>query len=300
MPVAHILTDPSNDWKKVLSNARGRNRYAFREIQVNWKKYNPFDYLFSHVSIVTSVKTDETGYRIEDPCDELVNANGNAWTNFVLSNCFRTFIGGYNFLEHQQVPETSKGIILDAVLRPVTHIGRNGKKADVYTCDLLIATNRSHESLIERIESGELKTLSMGGCANIVQCSICGKQFKEGESVCYHLNNCLKQYVTCEDGKKRIVAELCGGVDKNGEYIPESFVFIEASWVKNPAFGGAVVNYFVDSEQHMKMEEEKNNLSTIWSENNILSMRCADRYNGIAIRLANKTYNEIMRKNAEL
>ena len=50
----------------------------------------------------------------------------------------------------------------------------------------------------------------------------------------------------------------------------------------------------------MKMEEEKNNLSTIWSENNILSMRCADRYNGIAIRLANKTYNEIMRKNAEL
>ena len=44
MHVAHILTDPSNDWKKVLSNARGRNRYAFREIQVNWKKYNPFDY----------------------------------------------------------------------------------------------------------------------------------------------------------------------------------------------------------------------------------------------------------------
>ena len=62
MPVAHILTNPSKDWQKVLCDGKGRHRYAFREIEVNWKKYNPFDYLFTHVSIVSSVKTDETGY----------------------------------------------------------------------------------------------------------------------------------------------------------------------------------------------------------------------------------------------
>lgn len=444
MPVAHILTNPSKDWQKVLSDSRGKNRYAFREIEVNWKKYNPFDYLFTHVSIVSSVKTDETGYRIVSPCDELVNANGNAWTNQVLPHCFKTFIGGYNFEEHCfvagtkvtmasgekkniefiqpgdfvlnrlgekdevknlqirqskeiytitlkdknktkinvtgnhpfwtydkedntykwievkdlneyshllssnedndsicfkkdwflygfkikkqtykkafevynievindnsyiantcvvhncQIPELSKGIILDAVLRPVTHKGKSGNTAQVYVCDLLVATDRRHQNLIQRIESGELKTLSMGGLAAVTQCSICGRIIKEGEENCLHLNNYLKQYVTCKNGKKHICAELCGCIDPTtNEYIKDSFVFIEASWVKCPAFGGAVVNYFVDSSQHIKAKKEENKLASIWDGEEFLKLRVADEYSGISLKLARNVYRELKEK----
>ena len=429
MPVAHILTNPSKDWDKILKDIQGKNRYAFKKINVNWKKYNPFDYLFSHVSIVCSVATDETGYRIVEPCDELVNANGNAWTNAVLPHCFRTFIGGYNFEEHCQIPELSKGIILDAVMRPIVHVGKNGKKANVFMVDLLIATNRKNVDLVSRIESGRLNTLSMGGICNVSQCSICGKLIREGEENCIHLDRYLKQYVTCSDGKKHICAELCftsdtkvviadqslkdikdievgefvfthigkvnkvinkferkyegdlvclnidrtptlkstpnhpyliainektyiwkeakdikkgdilvkpkylsdkvsyelfpvmsisienyngfvynievekehsylvngiavhncGAIDpKTGEYIKDSFVFIEASWVGNPAFKGAVVNYFIDSEQHKNAEKENQKIASIWDDNNLLKIRVADVYTGIALRIANK------------
>lgn len=444
MPVAHILTNPSKDWGKVLSDSRGKNRYAFREIEVNWNKYNPFDYLFSHVSIVSSVKTDETGYRIVSPCDELVNANGNAWTNQVLPHCFKTFIGGYNFEEHCfvsgtkvtmadgekkniehlqpgefvlnrlgekdeikniqiretkeiyiitlkdknkteikvtgnhpfwtydkedntykwievkdlneysnllssnedndsicfkkdwflyrfniqkqklkesievynievekdnsyianscvvhncQIPELSKGIILDAVLRPVMHKGKNGATAQVYICDLLVATDRKHENLIKRIESGELKTLSMGGLAAVTQCSVCGRIIKEGEENCLHLDNYLKQYVTCKDGKKHICSELCGALDPiTNEYIKDSFVFVECSWVRTPAFAGAVVNYFVDSAQHIKAKKEENKLASIWDGEEFLKLRVADEYSGVSLKLARSVYKELKEK----
>ncbi|MBR4315529.1 MAG: hypothetical protein IKP65_00965 [Alphaproteobacteria bacterium] len=76
---------------------------------------------------------------------------------------FKTFIGGDNFLEHQQLPALSKGKILDAVLRPVKHhSNKYDEDADIYYCDVLVATDRKHENLIQRIESGELNTLSMG------------------------------------------------------------------------------------------------------------------------------------------
>ena len=42
-----------------------------------------------------------------------------------------------------------------------------------------------------------------------------------------------------------MVAQLIGALDKNGKYIQGSCQFIEASWVQNPAFQGAVLNYFL-------------------------------------------------------
>jgi hypothetical protein len=51
--------------------------------------------------------------------------------------------------------------------------------------------------------------------------------------------------VTCSDGKQRICAELCGSVNENGEYNEGSCTFIEASWVENPAWIFARLNYFV-------------------------------------------------------
>lgn len=65
------------------------------------------------------------------PVDELVNANGNAWTNRVLPYCFKTFIGDGNCRTHSDTRVFKGGKILDAVLRPVIHVGKNGKKANV-------------------------------------------------------------------------------------------------------------------------------------------------------------------------
>jgi hypothetical protein len=144
----------------------GRTRVAFRKLDVDWQKYNTKDYLFTHDTACCSVATEDNGYWIKPACFELINANGNAWTNPVLLGSFKTFIGGDNFLEHMQIPSLSKGKILDAIIRPVKHHSdKYNEDADIYYVDILIATNRKHTNLISRIESGELSTLSMGTLA---------------------------------------------------------------------------------------------------------------------------------------
>jgi hypothetical protein len=160
LPVANILFNPQRDWNAVK---RGRVKVAHDlKGNIDWDKFNVADFLWTHCSIVASVATTDNGYYIEPPCDELVNTNGNAWTNEVLLATFRSFIGAENYYEHIQIPELSKGKILDAVLRPVVYKGQNGGDANVYYCDILVATDRKHTDLIQRIEAGQLGTLSMG------------------------------------------------------------------------------------------------------------------------------------------
>lgn len=285
-PIANILSNPKVEWGKVLSNSRGAVRTAYRALDVDWKVFNQSDYLFAHVTILSSVATEENGYRIVEPCDELVNANGNAWTNTVIQHCYKSFIGGDVFLDHVQIPSLSKGKILDAVLRQVEHVGKNGKKAKVWVVDLLTATNRKHVKLVDDIESGRLNTLSMGTVASVCQCSFCGKLVGDDDKNCEHLKNNLGDYV--KDGnKKYIVSELIGAMDaKTGEYVKDSCNFIEASWVQHPAFAGAVVNYFVETEQ-MKQAREKsaNELSGITADM-FAHMRVADKYSSKALKIA--------------
>lgn len=61
-----------------------------------------------------------------------------------------------------QVPELSKGKILDAVLRPLTYKDKDGRTADIFYTDILVATDRKHGKLVKKIASGELVTMSMG------------------------------------------------------------------------------------------------------------------------------------------
>lgn len=161
MPLANVLSDPKREWGRVASGG-GRIRVA-RKLDVDWKKFNQENFLFSHCSIVASVATEENGYHILPVCSPLVNNNGNAWTNEVLLSTFRSFCGAENYLEHVQIPELSKGKIIDAVLRPVKYRDeKTGKTANIYYCDILVATNRRHDSLVRKIASGELTTMSMG------------------------------------------------------------------------------------------------------------------------------------------
>ena len=159
LPVMGILNNPQTEWNQMRKSARGNIRTAFRDLNVDWKKYNTKDYLFTHDSIVCSVETEENGYNIKKPCEELVNANGNAWKNEVLLHCFRTFIGGDNFSEHIQIPALSKGKILDAIIRPVVH---HSKYGDAKGSEILIGRYENQLRLYARALS-EILSKSCNG-----------------------------------------------------------------------------------------------------------------------------------------
>lgn len=282
-----ILHNPMRSWKKVLSASAGPSRTAFRHLKVDWDVYNTKDYLFTHDTIVASVAVEKDGFTIKKPCWNLVNANGNAWTNEVLLNCYKTFIGGENYLEHLQVPSMSKGKILDAAIRQVEHGGEK-----IYVVDILVATNRKHHSLVERIERGELKTMSMGATARLVQCSVCGRiidTVKE-EPYCEHLGNHIGKTVTYE-GRDKICAELCGAIDpETGDYIKDSCTFIEASWVEQPAFEGAVTNFLIETPEIRQARQSRDELETAFSDARLSSVRVADRHGRIAMGIVRDAF----------
>jgi hypothetical protein len=286
MPVANILHNPVREWRQL---SRGGVRVAGRNMSIDWSKYNLDDYLWTHCTIVCSVKVANNGYYIESPCDELVNTNGNAWANQVLMSTFRTFIGGENYVEHIQVPELSKGKIFDAVIRPVKYAGKNGKEADVFYVDILIGTDKKHTDLVSKIASGSLTTLSMGCIVNKCTCSKCGNVTDDYTEDCEHLKNELGQYFTDENGVKRIVAELCGAMVKKGdEWVadPNSVKFIEASWVEKPAFEGAVLNHFiseVSASEKKAFAIEPNRFSQVFD---LAKLRVADRTGMLVLRVA--------------
>lgn len=296
--IQKILSHPEKEWKAFVSSNRGGLRTAYRDIDVDWDVYNTKDYLFTHDSIVASVAVEEDGYTIKPATEDIVNANGNAWTNDVLLNCYKTFIGGENYVEHIQVPSLSKGKILDAVIREVEHRGEK-----IYVVDILVATNRIHKNLVRRIEDGELKTMSMGATAQLVQCSVCGKiidTVKE-EPVCSHLEHHIGKHVIYQ-GQKKFCAELCGAMDpKTKEYIPDSCTFIEASWVEQPAFEGAVMNYLIETPEIKAEREERKALQSAFSASFLSQLRVADRNGKMIIKLAKEALmkdqiNEIARR----
>ena len=274
--VRGILGSPSVEWRRICS---GSSRCAFRHLDVDWKVYNNRDYLFTHDSIVASVATEPDGYTIRPNCVEIVNANGNAWTNDVLLHCYKTFIGGENYQDHIQVPSLSKGKILDAVIREVTHRGER-----IYVVDILVATNRMHRMLCDKIESGQLRTMSMGAVARMVQCSVCGRIIAtvKKEPLCEHLEKHLRQYVDYR-GERKYCAELCGAMDpRTKEYIPDSCMFIEASWVEEPAYGGAVTNYLIETPEMRVERTDRKELENLFTTSLVPSLRVADRGGAIA------------------
>jgi len=296
LPVATILNNPKNDWGHLTCGSRIR---LAREIDVDWKKYNQDDYIFTHCTIVSSVELENDGHTIKESCNELVNNNGNAWSNEVLLATFKTFIGGESYLEHVQIPELSKGKIIDAVARPVKFKGAKGE-ANVYFIDILVANSKEHEDLVKKIISRELTTLSMGCICDYVQCSKCGKVIGEKEPNCEHLEKeMLHKYV---DDKKieRVTAELCGRtIMKNGKRVgdPKSCKFIEASWVEKPAFTGAVLNHYVSDisrEASQVLSFPTSKLSQTMEE--LFKLRVADRASMLVLKVARA---ELLRRKRE-
>ena len=136
------------------------------------QEFDPKAFMLTHCSIIASVDTELSdlplgkhmvdGYEIERKYSDwqitpettkYVNNNFDAWEKKLLLACFRTFIGGENYVEHIQIPELSKGKIIDAAARDI---------GDSIYVDILVATDRKHRPLISAISNGTLQTLSMG------------------------------------------------------------------------------------------------------------------------------------------
>lgn len=210
------------------------------------QKYDPGQYLLSHCTIMASVDTEKgpgtlgrqmeagqtvnrvySDYYITPDTSLWVNNNFDSWERKLLLATFRTFIGAYSFVEHLQIPELSKGRIIDAVARDT------GKSVYI---DILVANELKHQPLIEAIKSGQLNTLSMGCSVLHTTCTKCGNVAQDETDMCRHIRYEKGNTFIDSLGQPRKIAELCGHYTD-----PESVKFIEASWVANPAFRGAVV-----------------------------------------------------------
>jgi hypothetical protein len=251
----------SDDWtNKIYKGACKDGQCRMKTAKSIIAKYSPNKYLLSHVTIIASVDVDQANpkdpksdYLIKPEFSNLVNNNGDAWTREVLKNSYQTFIGGENYLEHVQIPELSKGKIIDAVLREIP-IGKDkeGKELTTLYCDILVATDRKHDDLVHKIESKELTTLSMGCLIKYSICSKCGNRAIDETQACDHIRYQKNNTFFDENGVQRKIAELCGYHDD-----PESVRFIEASWVKQPAFTGAVLRSFVAPSEEIMAKIEK-------------------------------------------
>lgn len=219
------------------------------------QQFDPNQYLLSHCTIVASVDTEDSGqptgsylvdgfqidrrysdYLIKPETNQFVNNNQDAWERKLLLACFRTFIGAENYVEHLQIPELSKGKIVDAAARDI---------GDSVYVDILVATDRKHKPLIEAVQSEQLSTLSMGCSVTGTTCTKCGNWAEDETQLCPHIKH-MKGNTWVDDlGKQRKIAELCGHVKAE----PGSVKFIEASWVANPAFTGAVLRNILTPDQ---------------------------------------------------
>ena len=192
------------------------------------------DYLLSHCTIVASVDVEDNGFYIKPACTKYVNDNFDAWERVLLARTYPTFVGAQNYLEHVQIPSLSKGRIIDAVARPVN----NNESTYI---DILVATEKKHRDLVAKIEDGRITTLSMGCSIKYSYCTKCGNKAEDEAQLCTCVRYLKGHYFHDPQGVERVIAELCGHKDD-----PESNIFIEASWVENPAFKGAVLRNILD------------------------------------------------------
>ena len=130
--------------------------------------------------------------------------------------------------EHVQVPELSKGKIIDAAARDI---------GDSVYIDILVATEKKHRALIAAIQEKRLTTLSMGCSVSETTCTKCGNVATDEPTLCKHVRFEKGSDWYDDFGIRRKTGEICGHISIE----PGSVKFIEASWVANPAFTGAVL-----------------------------------------------------------
>lgn len=244
-------------WDKVRDSAQALgSAFATRGAsKISLAEFSPKAYMLSHATIVASVDTDkgpgpvgrhlEGGFTVDRPhldyyvtpkTARFINNNHDCWERKLLLASFRTFVGGENYLEHLQIPEMSKGKIVDAAARDI---------GDSVYIDILVATHRKHQPLVAAITSKRLQTLSMGANVAFTLCTKCGNRAADETQLCTHIKYEKGNKFLDVLGTERKIAELCGHIGEE----PGSNRFIEASWVGNPAFTGAVLRNILTDEE---------------------------------------------------
>lgn len=277
------ITHPNinfNRWDSVrtaYSRKMGLNGNLIEQAREIFKaEFNPENYILSHATIVASVDVSDvpnakTGtsfedgfkverrysdFRIKPECDKYINNNLDSFSRGVIKNSYRSFIGAQNYLEHVQIPSQSKGRVIDAVLRDI---------GDSLYVDILVATDKKHKDLIAAIQNGTMSAMSMGCTTQTTTCTKCGHVAADESTLCPHIKYSKGNTFYDEMGVRHRIAELCGH-----ETEPESVKFIEASWVVNPAFKGAVKRNLIEvttvsPELKRKAEDILNSLPPEWS-----------------------------------
>lgn len=208
--------------------------------------FNSNDWVFSQATAVASVPMEEVdSYRIKPAANDLVNDNGNAFSHAIMKKMYRTLVGAHNYIDHNQTPTESRGVLLDA--RPRRVDLDDAKKGEyVIYIDVLIATSKRRDpKWAEMVRTGEIKFLSMGCESSALQCTRCGHVSFDEDEDCQHMVEELGLNYIDEDGIVRRTAALVVD-DENAE--GESFAyFVELSYLSvNPAFSGAIQGYVLD------------------------------------------------------
>lgn len=260
-------------WDEIRQAAVGLDVFKDRAAShVVLQQYDPSKFLLSHCSIIASVDTENPGgalgkqmvegvqidrkypdYYISVGTAKYVNNNHDAWERKLLLAAYKTFIGAENYVEHIQIPELSKGKIIDAAARDI---------GDSIYVDILVATDKKHKALIDAITSGQLGTLSMGCHVGFTTCTKCGNVAEDELQLCRHIKYQKGNWFIDAMGKRRKIAELCGHIDRE----PGSVKFIEGSWVASPAFTGAVLRNILDPSTAQMAEATRKKIQVAFSE----------------------------------
>lgn len=259
--VLQNITD-SGSWTQIRGSAqRLGTTFGERKAKTIFSEFDPKRYLLSHCSIMASVDVQRAsvktgrqmvdGYEINRLYDDFLitpdtqkyaNNNHDAWERNLLLSSFPTFVGGENYVEHLQIPEMSKGKIVDAVARDI---------GEAIYIDLLIATDRKHQALVAAVQKKELNTLSMGCTVEFTICSKCGNVAYDETQLCPHIRFAKGKTFTDNAGVVRRIVELCGHIRNE----PGSVKFIEASWVGSPAFTGAVLRNILSEDEAILLSD---------------------------------------------
>jgi len=242
-----------------IKKGSGRKTHTFKTSDGEW--------MLSKGKSVTKILSDKDSpikvYNIE-----VDNDNSYVVEGVCVHNC-----------EHVQIPELSKGKVIDVAEREVPFAkDANGNDLSTMYVDILIATNKKHKDLVAKISSNEYNSVSMGCLIKYSQCSQCGNIAEDESKACKHVRFFKHNYFYDKTGNKRIIAELCGRAEE-----PESCRFIDASWVRKPAFEGAVLRNIVGPSEDIAEKFQ-----------NAITVPSFERQPGMLLRAASMAAEELV------
>jgi hypothetical protein len=214
--------------------------------------FNSNDWVFTQATALASLPLNEDGFTIPPEASYLVNGNGNAFSNEIISKYYKSFIGAHNYVDHNQDPTHSHGVICDVVLRKMPV--KDMPEEFCYYVDILVATSkRKDPKWASMVERGEVRYLSMGCVSSSIVCSRCGNVSRNEDEDCEHQTFELGLNYIDDYGKKTMVAGLVSDdPDEEGESYVE---FIEESYLSvDPAFQGAIQGHVLELEPDTDVE----------------------------------------------